>query len=85
MDVKLKVGDKVRCVWVSEDYIGTSKGSVYIVTGAEGDSDYSRHGVRMFEDGLIFENGFNFADDDEDIRYGEFPLDRFNQWELVTD
>ena len=79
MGVKLKVGDKIRCVSTDSNDLGITLGSVYVVTGVEGDNDYSQCGGRIFQD------GFNFVDDDEDVRYGKFPFDGFEQWELVTD
>ena len=76
MDIKLKVGDKVRAV--RSDRYNVSVGKLYEVKGVKGDVDYACGGEIEFD-------GFIFIDDEDKWAYSLFPLSTFNKWELVTD
>ena len=76
MDIKLKVGDKVRAT--RSDRESVTVGKLYEVKGVEGDVDYACGGEIEFD-------GFIFIGDEDERVYSLFPHSTFNDWELVTD
>lgn len=76
MDVKLKVGDKVRATRSHRE--GVTVGKLYEVKGVEGDIDHACGGI-------IEAGGFTFLDGEHGWIYSRFPHSAFNDWELVTD
>lgn len=72
--MKLKPGMQVICTR-SNNNLGITVGETYRVTGVEGDVDLACGGV-------VEADGFNFFDDDGDIRYGRMD-GLFQSFEIV--